>query len=257
MKMSRFKSLSRWGSNGNLVRGPAGSPTPSPMAKRFTIVLVLALSGALNACAYRDQVFLPPYELAGPSGPQTVWVHQITRDTAGAFLASRLEVLPNGRAANSLAAWIMWSSRSQGQRVSNLRALSQLLANGSQNCYIVGTKPLVIGFAAGRQHSSEAQIALRHLYGDRTIFNGVQAGRATHLMLFKLVLLKDWPPHRLLQEYEWIANPWTEHSTATIRAIKSFLVAHSVIMNLPHLTSARIVMIQQPWKTMGLKFHYP
>ncbi len=256
MSGPKLRSLSGWVSRVCLDPKPDHHSAPAPVTRRFPALLVFILSAALAGCGYRDQVYLPPYAAAGPSGPRLVWVHVISRDALGLFVDSKREVLPNGHDGNFLAAWMRWISLSQDKRVSNLRSVSRLMANGNPHCYIIAIRPLVVGFASQRQRPGKAQIAWRRIGFNRN-FNGVQAVYSYRLMLSRLVLLRDWPPQKLLQQYRWILNPSSKSSRAATHAIKSFVADHRVIIDLPGPTSARSVMIQQPWKKMGLKFHYP
>ncbi len=191
------------------------------------------------------------FVVASSSGPRIVYIH---------FIRTTLIFPPLPAPSGGL--WLVSGSksrlffvqprvifRSASQHLPLVCAAARALRGNARPYFIIAISPLVIGIPTRGEFPQPIPTRRIHF-----IFVSspclVPARYAGTLLIRKLLTLRRWPNDHLIRASK-------RHYFSHHLNFRKFIEAHTTVIHLPKPTSAINLMKTQPWKTMGLKFHYP
>ncbi len=196
--------------------------------------------------------FFGRFMASSSRGPQIIYIHRI--ETVLVFpplpMPSGRRWLISGSKGRLFFVFPRLIFRPASQRLPLVSAAARALRGNARPYYIIGISPLIIGIPLRGELPQPIPARRIHFFFSGNSLCLVPAKYADALLFEKLLVLRRWPGNRVIQASK-------RHYLSRHLNFRKFIQAHTTVIHLPKPTSAINLMKTQPWKTMGLKFHYP
>ena len=189
------------------------------------------------------------FVVASSCGPRDVSVHEVRILYPLLPTNGRTRWLISRSSSRIFFVRLRLASLKSNRRVTRITAVARAMRGSPQPYYVVSLSPLVVGIPLAGEFPKS--IPIRQLQLDWARPCLVPARYADSLQFRKILVLRTWPGRDIIQSLE------RHYFGGRHLKFRKFIETHTTVIHLPKPTSAINLMKAQPWKTMGLKFHYP
>ena len=196
--------------------------------------------------------FLGRFMVASSRGPRIVYIHRIyTFLVFPPFpMPSGMHWLISGSKRRLFFVFPRLIFRPASQHLALVTAAARALRGNARPYYSIAISPFIVGIPLRGEFPQPIPARRIHFFFWGNSLCMVPAKYADALFFKKILVLRRWPGNRVIQASK-------RHYLSRHLNFRKFIETHTTVIHLPKPTSAINLMKTQPWKKMGLKFHYP